>query len=122
VSGPEKDARISDPDSADLLLVVSNQSPLDDPVVLTIEIDDVEVLSQPFEVRNQHHYVYFPLRLGPGVHRLRATSGTGVSINESFTLPDDGARQYAGIDYYNYADEDGRLIDWGIQSTPMGVR
>jgi hypothetical protein len=122
VSAQDPDVRITDRDSADLLLMVSNQSFLDDPVVLTIEIDGLEVLSRPFEVRNQHHYVHFPLRLGSGSHQLRATSDTGVSINESFTLPEDGARQYAGISYYNYADEDGMLIDWVIQSTPMGVK
>jgi len=46
--------------------MVSNQSYLDDPVVLTVVIDGVDVLSQPFEVRNQHHFVRFPLRLGSG--------------------------------------------------------
>jgi hypothetical protein len=116
------DARITDRDAADLLLMVSNQSYLDDPVVLTVEIDGLEVVSTQFEVRNQHHYVYFPLRLGPGSHELRATSDTGVSINESFTLPADGARRYAGISYFNYADEDGMLIDWVIRPTPMGVK
>lgn len=115
------DPRITDRDSADLLLRVSNQSYLDDPVVLTVEIDDVEVLSQPFQVRNQHHYSYFPLRLGPGTHQLKATSDTGMTVDGSFTIPADGARQYAGIDYYNYADEDGMLIDWYLDSTPMGV-
>lgn len=111
-----------DSESCDLLLMVSNQSHLDDPVVLTVGIDGVEVLSQPFEVRDQHHFVRFPLRLGPGTHQLRASSDTGVVLEEEFHLPASGERQYAGISYYNYADEDGKLIDWSIQSVPMGIR
>jgi len=102
--------------------MVSNQSYLDDPVVLTVVIDGQEVLSQPFEVRNQHHFVRFPLRVGPGGHQLRASSDTGVVLDEEFMLPATGERQHAGISYYNYADADGRLIDWNIQSMPMGIR
>lgn len=48
-----------DPEACDLMLTVSNQSYLDDPVVLTIVIDGVEVVSQPFEDRNQHHLSAF---------------------------------------------------------------
>jgi hypothetical protein len=111
-----------DPEACDLMLMVSNQSYLDDPVVLTIVIDGVEVVSQPFEVRNQHHFVRFPLGLGPGTHRLEVSSDSGVVREEQFALPADGARQYAAISYYNYADEDGKLINWHIQSMPIGIR
>ena len=107
--------------SVDLLLRVSNQSYLDDPVALTVAIDGREVLSQSFDVRNQHHFVQFPLSLGPGRHQLRASSGTGVLLSEEFTLPETGERRHAGISYYNHADEDGAFIDWSIQSTPMGI-
>lgn len=72
-------------------------------------------------MRNQHHFVRFPLHLGPGTHRLRVSSSTGVVLEEEFLLPANGARQHAAISYYNYADEDGKLIDWSIQSTPMGI-
>ena len=118
----EGDVRVVDPESCDLLLTVSNQSYLDDPVVLTVVIDGVDVLSQPFEVRNQHHFVRFPLRLGSGTHELKVSSDTGVVLDERFTLPATGERQHAGIAYYNYADEDGKLIDWNIQSMPVGIR
>ncbi len=113
---------VVDAESCNLMLMVSNQSYLDDPVVLTVDIDGVNVLSQPFEVRNQHHDVRFPLRLGTGTHQLRVSSDTGVVLEEKFTLPTTGGRQHASIDYYNYADEDGRLIDWNIQPMPMGIR
>ena len=75
VSGAETE--IVEPDACDLLLMVSNQSYLDDPVTLTVVIDGFRVLSQPFEVRNQHHFVRFPLRLAPGTHELTAVSNTG---------------------------------------------
>lgn len=101
--------------------MMSNQSYLDDPVILRVEIGGVEVVAQPFEVRNQHHNVYFQLHLGPGTHQLRITSDTGVVIDESFTLPKNGARRYGSICYYNYADEDGMLIDWYFSSVPIGV-
>lgn len=114
--------RVVDSESSDLLLMVSNQSYLDDPVVLTVVIDGVDVLSQPFEVRNQHHFVRFPLLLGSGRHHVKVSSDTGVVLEVEFTLPETGEPQHAGIDYYNYADDDGRLIDWCIQSTPMGIK
>jgi hypothetical protein len=41
------DVGASEEPSCDLLLMVSNQSYLDDPVVLTVAIDGVDVLSQP---------------------------------------------------------------------------
>jgi hypothetical protein len=118
----EGEVRVVDPESCDLLLTVSNESYLDDPVVLTVAIDGVDVLSQPFEVRDQHHFVRFPLRLGSGTHELKVSSDTEVVLEERFTLPATGERQYAGIAYYNYADEDGKLIDWNIQSIPIGIR
>ena len=122
VSASQGHVRVVDLESCDLLLRVSNQSFLDDPVVLTVWFDGVEVLSQPFEVRNQHTYVHFPLRLGPGTHQVKVSSDTGVVIEEQFMLPASGERQYAGIGYFNYADEDGKLIEWAIQLRPMVVK
>jgi hypothetical protein len=122
VGASEGQIRVVDLESCDLLLMVSNQSYLDDPVVLTVVIDGVDVVSQPFEVRNQHHFVRFPLRLGPGPHQLKVSSDTGVVLEEQFTLPATGERQHAGIGYYNYADEDGKLIDWNIPSMPIGIK
>ena len=113
---------ITDRDSCDLLLSVSNQSYLDDPVVLAVVVDGVEILSQPFEVLTQHHFVEFPLILAPGTHKLTASSDTGVSLERRFTIPADRSRRYANISYYNYADEDGKLIAWHIQSRPMGIK
>jgi hypothetical protein len=121
VEAPEGDVGVENSGPCDLLLRVSNESYLDDPVGLTVVIDGTEVLSQPFEVRNQHHFVQFPLLLGPGTHELRVVSSTGVVLTEEFLLPVTGERQHADISYYNYADEDGKLIDWSIRSTPMGV-
>lgn len=96
------------------------QSYLDDPVVITVEIDGVQVISEAFEVRNQHHFVRFPLRLGLGPHVVHVTTDTGIMIDEGFSLQE-GPRSYASVSYYNYADEDGKLIDWHIRFEPMGT-
>lgn len=114
--------KIVDREACDLLLTISNQSYLDDPVVLTVVIDGVEVLSRPFEVRNQHNFVPFPLCVGPGAHKVWVSTDTDVALEEEFVLPPTGERQYASIEYFNYADEDGKLIDWFIQSIPMGTK
>lgn len=112
---------VVDGQSCNLLLSVSNQSYLDDPVVITIEIDGVQVVSESFEVRNQHHSVRFPLQLGLGPHVVHVTTDMGVTIDERFALQE-GPRSHASVSYYNYADEDGKPIDWHIQFTPMGTR
>ena len=112
---------IVDLEQADLHLWVANQSPLDDPVLLTVEIDGTEIVSQPFEVRSQHHRLLFPLRIAPGGHRLRVTSDTGVTLRHEFTMPGT-ERQFAVIEYWNYADEDGRRITWQLSSRPTGLR
>jgi hypothetical protein len=103
---------------ADLYLFVSNQSFIDDPVVLTISIDGTEVVAQPFEVGGQHNWILFPVRLPPGHHVLTAVSDTGVEIQQHFTSHPTEAR-HAVVDYWNYMDGHGRHMTWRIQSTPM---
>ena len=112
---------IVEPEHADLHLWVSNQSYLDDPVVLTIDIDGQLVTSQPFEVKHQHHWVLFPLEIPAGSHIVHVVSDTGVTRTQPFTLPA-GLRRYAVIDYWNDADEDGRQITWDLSTQPIGFR
>ncbi|GAB3944076.1 hypothetical protein [Micromonospora vulcania] len=101
---------------AELHLWVSNQSFTDDPVVLTISIDGVQVVAQPFEVQGQHNWILFPVRVPPGPHVVNVLSDLGVGLQEHFTMPETG-RRYAVIDYWNHAGEGARRINWHIQST-----
>ena len=104
---------------ADLELWVSNQSFEDDPVTLTVSIDDTQVVASPFTVEGQHNWILFPIKIPPGPHVLDVVSATGVSMQKHFTLPGTG-RRYAVIDYWNYPQDGGRQITWLIQSTPIG--
>ncbi|MGC4839294.1 hypothetical protein ACLQ3D_32795 [Micromonospora vinacea] len=109
--------RLVEEHQADLHLWVSNQSFTDDPVVLSISIDGAEIVDQGFAVEGQHNFVLFPVRVPPGRHVVRVVSGTGVDVQETFTMPG-GGRQYAAIGYVNSDGRD-RSVDWFIQSTPI---
>ncbi|WCN80435.1 hypothetical protein [Micromonospora sp. LH3U1] len=110
--------RLVEEHQADLHLWVSNQSFTDDPVVLTVSIDGTEIVDRRFAVEGQHNFVLFPVQVPPGRHVVRVVSGTGVDVQETFTMPEAG-RQYAAIGYVNSVDGRGRDVDWFIQSTPI---
>jgi hypothetical protein len=103
---------------ADLHLWISNQSFIDDPVGVTVEIDGVEVVRQEFAVEGQHNWVLFPIDLPPGMHVVTATSDTGVRMREKFRIPRQADR-YAVVDYWNYDDPDGRHFTWRLQREPV---
>jgi hypothetical protein len=110
--------RLSGERDADLHLWVSNQSFIDDPVVLAVSIDGVELIKQPFDVEGQHNWILLPVQAPPGRHTMRALSSTGAEIQTTFTLPQHG-RRYAVIDYWNYPDDGGRHITWRFQKAPL---
>ena len=117
---PAAEIRVVEEDAATLQLWVSNQSFEDDPVEVTIAIDGVEVVSELFEVEGQHSWTLFPITAPPGQHVLTATSDTGATLEEHFTLPEQGLR-YAVVDYWYYADDkEGRHFSWLIQKRPVG--
>ena len=119
-STPAAEIRVVEEDEADLQLWVSNQSFEDDPVEVTIAIDGVEVVSEPFEVEGQHSWILFPVMAPPGEHVLTATSDTGATLEQRFTLPEQGLR-YAVVDYWFYPNEKaGRHFSWLIQKRPVG--
>lgn len=105
-------------EQADLHLWVSNQSFADDPVAVTVTIDGVTVVDQPFAVEGQHNWELFPVALEPGRHTLSATSDTGVSLERTFRVPEGGPR-YAVLDYWYYADSEGRHFSWRDQAEPV---
>lgn len=106
-------------DRADLHLWISNQSFADDPVDVTVSIDGSEIIAQPFAVEGQHNWVLFPLALPPGPHVLEVTSGTGATLQEEFTLPEEG-RRHAVLDYWDETEDGGPLFTWQIQIDPIG--
>ena len=66
----------------------------------------------------EHHWVLFPVKIPPGPHELVAVSGRGAEMQQHFASHRTEAR-YAAVEYWNYADEQGRHITWRIQSEPM---
>lgn len=106
---------IVEPEQADLHLWISNQSFLDDPVVLTVEVDGVELTSRPLVMRNQHRLL-LPLQVPSGSHSISVVSDTGAQLRQEFTLSWWRGRRFAVIDYWNSADGDGRRITWRLYS------
>ena len=117
-SGDDKTIRIVGEHQADLLLWVSNQSFIDDPVSLTVRIDDAELIAQPFHVEGQHNWLLFPIKVSPGRHLLTAESDTGAEVRKRFMSPESG-RRYAVVDYWNYEGDRGPHLSWTFQSTPV---
>ena len=67
-SGPLADIRVTSEADANLHLWVSNQSFVDDTVHVSVSIDDVDVLSSPFAVEDQHNWVLYPISAPAGPH------------------------------------------------------
>lgn len=101
-------------------LYVSNQSFADPSVHLTVKVDGQVIADQDFAVESQHNWVIFDTPvLTPGPHELTAESSTGVTITETFTLPDGEAR-YIGVDYWYYPEEgEDRFISVEQSEIPM---
>lgn len=79
-------------------LYVSNQSFAEPAVDVVVTIDGVQVVSQTFEVKNQHNWVPFTQRLAAGRHSLVARTRSGrATFSRSFVT---GARNWAVVDYW----------------------
>lgn len=95
---------VADPDEADLVLYVSNQSFEDDPVRIVVEVDGWRLVDQDFAVEDQHSWVEFGVDAPDGKHTVTATSGTGVRTEETLVLPE-GERRWAVLEYWYYPDD-----------------
>lgn len=115
---PEPTIQLAPREDAVLHLWVSNQSFVDDAVTVTISIDGIQVVDQPFTVGNQHNWLLFPINAPRGKHTLSAISDTGAELKQAFTLPARG-RRYAVLDYWNYQNRDGRHFTWHINNSPV---
>jgi hypothetical protein len=113
------DVKVVDEEEADLHLWISNQSFADDPVEITVQVDGVEVVDEPFDVESQHNWVLFPLELSPGRHVVTATSDTGAEFRQEFRTPKNHDDRYAVLDYWNYEDKEGRHFTWMVQREPV---
>lgn len=109
-------ARLVDPDDADLVLYVSNQSFEDDNVLIKLSVDGVMVVDGQFRVEGQHNWIRFALSLSSGGHSLAAESDTGAALEESFQVPGDEAR-YAVVNYW--AEDDSPELAWHFQRDPL---
>ena len=117
VTASDSEVRLVAPDTADLVLYVSNQSFEDENVRLKLAVDGVTVVDGEFRVEGQHNWIRFPLSLSPGSHSLTAESDTGATLKESFEVPGDEAR-YAVVDYW--AEDDSPELMWLFQREPVG--
>lgn len=115
---PKPTIQLAPREDAVLHLWVSNQSFVDDPVDVTISVDGIEIINQPFTVENQHNWVLFPINAPREQHTLSAVSDTGAELEQAFTLPARG-RRYAVLDYWNYQNRDGRHFTWHIENKPV---
>lgn len=108
--------RLVDPDDADLLLWVSNQSFDDETVTMAIEVDGVTVVDDEFAVEGQHNWIQFPLALPPGEHEITAESDTGATLVERFGVPRD-QRRHAVIDHWG--EQGSAELTWRVQRRPL---
>ena len=99
---------------------VSNQSFDDDPVHLTISIDDTQVIVSDFHVEGQHTWVGFLLTgLEPGPHVLHAMSDTGVEESFEFEVLADAPRHLV-LNYWFYPGDDaGRHFEFTASDQPF---
>ncbi len=120
-TGPPVGQLQTEPGPGEVKLWVSNQSVADDPIHLTVTIGDVTVVDQSFEVEGQHNWLAFDITgLEPGRHRINATSETGATLTDEFTVLADEPR-WLLIDYGYYPeDADGRFLTFIESDEPIG--
>ena len=105
----------------EVLLYVSNQSFLDDPIGIVVNIDGEPAIDSSFPVEDQHNWIGHAIAgLEPGVHTVTAVSDTGVEFEETFELPEGGA-WYLVLDYWHYDDDPlGRHFSLYQSAEPVG--
>jgi hypothetical protein len=73
-------------------LYVSNQSFEKPTMLIAVTIDGHQVVSDDFQVGNQHQFLRFALNLAAGPRRVVARAGDGTTVEATFRMPDDGER------------------------------
>ncbi|MBN2138082.1 MAG: hypothetical protein JW720_09760 [Sedimentisphaerales bacterium] len=110
--------------NGNFILYVANQSFDEDPVDITVRIDDAKAVDSDFYVGNQHNWVKHQFALAPGRHKLNALSKKGkTALETEFEITD---KHWAVIDYWYYPKLTGgagptpRHFSFLIQDTPIG--
>jgi hypothetical protein len=86
------------PGQATFTLFVSNQSFRNPQVSISVAIDGRRVISQDFEVGDQHNFIEFPLDITPGQRELTASADDGTALKAPFAVPEN-ARRWAILVY-----------------------
>lgn len=108
--------------NGNVVLYVSNQSFAIDSIDVTVEIDGEEVISEDFDVGDQHNWKQFVIRLAPGHHTLRARSRLGdATLEKSFVVSD---KHWAVLNYWYSTEEYGhppepKQFEFIIQDKPV---
>jgi len=102
-------------------LHVSNQSFAITPVDICIKIDGQTVVSQDFEVENQHSWKTFQLVVATGKHVLFVSSRKGeAELVKEFKVE---GEQWAAIDFWYYPESHynptPRKFSFHLQNTPI---
>lgn len=106
--------------SGSVTLHVSNQSPDDDPIRITVIIDGATVVDDLFFVEGQHTWVPFEVALAPGQHSLIAHSGTGTAFETTFITLQNEAR-WVSLQYWWYEGEEPRQFTSSTGTVPFVV-
>ena len=100
-------------------LYVSNQSFAIDPVDIQIRIDGELLVSDTFEVLNQHNWIRYDLELTVGEHVINATALDGeVELHETFQV---AAETWSLVEFWDSEDRgDTPFLRWITQDEPIG--
>jgi hypothetical protein len=113
--GSTASVRIASEHDADLALVLTNQS-YDDPTVsLTVKVDGTTLISEQFDVENQHNFVGCYIAAPPGRHVISVASDSGAELEKPFMLPAVQQR-YGLIQYWNNSKKGPGRLDWTFSS------
>ena len=110
----------AEPENGEVKLWISNQSFVDDPVRISVTVDDRVVVEDDFATKDQHNSVGYRVRgLEPGVHEISATSSTNVQYSGVFTLGADSP-VWLVLDYW-HDDQDSAGPEFIFVESPRSV-
>jgi len=99
-------------------LYVSNQSFDRETVDISVAIDGKKVVSQLFEVKNQHNWIDFIVQLAAGEHKLQVFSTAGsTQLTKAFTTT---ARHWAVVNYWCCGEPDDPKFTFDLSDQPIG--
>lgn len=79
-----------DEDEANLHLYVSTESFHEPRVPVSVSIDGVVLVDEPFDVEGQHNWQAFPIAVGAGTHEVVVTGPNGATTTQQLVVPQRG--------------------------------